>query len=118
MAIPRFGGMSEAAKVNGTREEMRRLKSAILGTISSDGVPRGGYEIDVGHAPNRLQDLVTKPDSVSAWNKFIGLGWNGPYVDSAEGSYLRDAWDSTYQYSGAARTITSVGGSSNIVLSF
>lgn len=117
VAIPRFGGMSEAARTTATQEEMRRLKTAIVGTVGSDGVPRGGYELDVGHAPNRLRDLVTKPDSVNAWNRFIDRGWNGPYVDSAEGSYLTDAWDSTYRYSVVARTITSTG-SASIVLSF
>jgi len=63
-------------------------------------------------------ELVSKPDSVGPWNKFVGRGWNGPYVDSAEGAYLSDAWDSTYQYSVVARTITSSGGAASVVLSF
>jgi type II secretory pathway pseudopilin PulG len=118
VAIPRMGGLSESARRGATQAEMQRLKSAILGSPDARGVARGGYEIDVGHPPNGLSDLVIKPDSVPAWNKFISLGWNGPYIDSSGGDYLRDAWDSTYQYDAGARTLTSKGGGSDLVLSF
>lgn len=118
VAIPKFGQLSESAKVNATKDEMGRLKSAIVGATGPDGIPRGGYEIDVGFPPNQLSDLAQKPDSVSVWDKFIGRGWNGPYIDSAGGEYQKDAWDSTYQFSVGARTITSVGSGSSIVLSF
>ena len=57
-------------------------------------------------------------DSVVVWNKFLASGWNGPYVDSAGGDYLTDPWDSVYRYNAMARTITSYGGGSSIVLSF
>lgn len=118
VAVPRMGLLGESAKVNATKDEMRRLKTAIVGSADSKGVPRGGFEIDVGYPPNDLSDLVTKPDSVAAWNKFIGQGWNGPYMDSAGGDYLRDAWDSTYQYDPATRTITSTGHGTSITVSF
>jgi general secretion pathway protein G len=118
VAIPRMGNLSSAAKVNAARDEMRRLKSAIVGSVGPDGVPRGGFEVDVGHAPDALADLVRKPDSVAAWNRFLSRGWNGPYIDSSGGSYLKDPWDSTYQYSRGGRTITSTGGGSSIVVSF
>lgn len=118
VAIPKFGQFAESAKINATKYEMGRLKSAIIGATGPDGMPRGGYEIDVGIPPNQLSDLFLKPDSVSAWDKFIGRGWNGPYIDSAGGEYLTDAWDSTYQFNLGARTITSIGSGSSIVLSF
>lgn len=118
VAIPRMGGLSESAKINAARDELRRLKTAIVGNAGPDGIPRGGFDVDVGHPPNALSDLIRKPDSVAAWNKFIGRGWNGPYIDSSGGSYLTDPWDSTYQYNPGARTITSVGGGTAIVVSF
>jgi prepilin-type N-terminal cleavage/methylation domain-containing protein len=118
VAVPRVGGMSQSARVNAAKEELRRLKTAIVGSAGSDGVPRGGFDLDVGHPPNALEDLVRKPDSVAAWNKFLARGWHGPYIDSAEDSFLRDPWDSTYRYDLGARTITSVGGGSSIVVSF
>ena len=118
VAFPRLGGMSEAARQTATREEMRRLKAAIVGTPGSDGRPRGGFEIDVGFPPPRLEDLASRPDSIPAWDRHGRQGWNGPYIDGAEGAYLTDAWDSTYRYDPAARTVTSVGGAARIVLSF
>jgi general secretion pathway protein G len=118
VAIPRMGGLSESARVGAAREELSRLKSAIVGSMDPDGVPRGGFEVDVGYPPNALGDLVRKPDSVATWNKFIGRGWNGPYIDSSGGSYQRDPWDSTYRYDPEARTITSIGGGSSIAVSF
>ena len=118
VAIPRLGGLTESAKVNATKEEMRRLKTAIVGTSGPDGVPRGGFEIDVGFPPNQLSDLISKPGSLAVWDKYTGRGWNGPYMDSAGASYLSDSWDSSYTYSLGARTITSYGGGPSIVLSF
>ena len=118
VAIPRMGGMSDSARQSATRAEMQRLKSAILGSADERGGARGGYEIDVGHPPNQLRDLDVKPDSVAVWNKFLSRGWNGPYIDSAGGNYLRDAWDSIYVYDRAARTMTSRGSTPNLVLSF
>jgi prepilin-type N-terminal cleavage/methylation domain-containing protein len=118
VAIPRMGGLSQSARQAATRSEMQRLKSAILGSPDSRGIARGGFEIDVGYPPNRLLDLVAKPDSVSVWNQFVERGWNGPYLDSSGGDYLRDAWDSTYQYNLGSRTITSNGSGAALVLSF
>jgi type II secretory pathway pseudopilin PulG len=121
VAIPRMGLMSDSAKINATRDEMTRIKSAIIGdarVVSGGEFISRGFEGDVGFAPSRLQDLVTKPDSVPTYNKFTRLGWNGPYIDSAGQSYLHDAWDSTYSYNASARTITSIGADPDIVLSF
>lgn len=118
VAIPRMGGMSNSARQAATRAEMQRLKSAILGSADERGQARGGFEIDVGHAPSQLRDLVARPDSIQEWNKFLSRGWNGPYVDSSGGDYLKDAWDSAYVYDAGARTLTSKGSGANLVLSF
>lgn len=118
VAVPRMGRMHDATRQGVTQAEMQVIKSAILGTPDRQGTPRGGFEIDVGHPPGRLVDLVVKPDSLDAWDPFLGRGWNGPYLDSTGGHFLRDAWDSTYVYDAAARTLTSVGGGSNLALSF
>jgi type II secretory pathway pseudopilin PulG len=118
VAIPRLGSLSDSARANATKEEMRRLKVSILGTMGRDGIPRGGFEIDIGTPPDQLVDLVVKPGSLSVWSSFAGQGWNGPYIDSAGGSYLKDSWDSTYVYNSGTRTLTSVGSGSNIVVTF
>jgi len=121
VAIPHFGSLSENSKINTTREEMRRIKEAIVGNpdiVSGGQYVDRGYEGDVGYPPSNLIDLVAKPDSVPAYDKFSRIGWNGPYLDSAESKYLYDSWDSPYSYDPASRTITSTGPEPDIVLAF
>ncbi len=121
VAIPRFGSLSENSRINVSREEMRRIKEAIVGNpaiVSGGQYVDRGFEGDVGFAPSNLIDLVRKPDSVAAYDKFSRIGWNGPYLDSTESKYLRDAWDSAYAYDPVARTLTCTGADPDIVLTF
>lgn len=120
-AVPRFGDLTANAKVTATVDEMQILKKAIIGnpsaTAGGEYIDRG-FEGDLGYAPSRLQDLAAKPDSISAYNKLTRLGWNGPYIDSAGGSYLKDAWGVNYSYDRATRRIVSTGGSDSLVVTF
>ncbi len=121
VAIPRFGSVTDNAKVTATKEEMRRLKIAIIGdpqVTAAGKYVNKGYFGDVGALPGALTDLTSKPGAVAVYNNFTGLGWNGPYLDSANGDYLTDAWSVGYSYDAGARTITSSVGSTNIVISF
>ncbi|MCH9031899.1 MAG: prepilin-type N-terminal cleavage/methylation domain-containing protein, partial [candidate division Zixibacteria bacterium] len=64
VAIPRFGDFTESAKIEATREEMGRLKKAILGdpSVTAGGkFVSKGYEGDVGSPPPTLVNLVVKP---------------------------------------------------------
>lgn len=120
-AVPRFGDLTANAKVTATVDEMQSLKKAIIGnpsaTAGGEYIDRG-FEGDLGYAPSRLQDLAAKPDSIAAYNKLTRLGWNGPYIDSAGGSYLQDAWGVNYSYDRATRRIMSTGGSDSLVVTF
>jgi hypothetical protein len=121
VAIPRFADMAESSKINATKKEMRELKRAIVG--NPDAVSGGeyvdrGFEGDVGFAPSKLEDLVVKPDSVASYDKLTRLGWNGPYIDSSGGDYLKDAWGVNYVYDPANRRIISVGGPDSIIVTF
>ncbi|UCC44859.1 MAG: prepilin-type N-terminal cleavage/methylation domain-containing protein [Candidatus Zixiibacteriota bacterium] len=121
VAIPKFTDVSESSKITATKKEMLTLKTALAG--NPDAVAGGkyvdrGFEGDVGFVPSLLQDLVAKPDSVSAYNKLTSLGWNGPYIDSTEGNYLKDAWGTDYVYQPSNRRIISVGGSDSIIVGF
>lgn len=121
VAIPRFGSLSENSKINVTKEEMRRIKEAIIGNpqlVTGGQYIDRGFLGDVGHPPSNLVDLVRKPDSIPAYDKFSRVGWNGPYLDSAGNKYLYDAWDSVYGYDPAVRTITSLGADPDIVVTF
>ena len=121
VAIPRMGVMTESSRINSTREEMRRIKTAIVGDariVAGGEFINRGFEGDVGFAPSGLADLAVKPDSISVYDKFTRLGWNGPYLDSAGQNFFYDAWNAVYDYNAAARTITSTGADPDIVLSF
>ena len=121
VAIPRFQDMAASSRAAATREEMRALKRAIVGNpdvVAGGELVDRGFEGDVGMVPTQLVDLASKPDSVPPYDMFIRLGWNGPYIDSAEGAYLRDAWGAAYVYQPASRRIVSVGGPDSIVVTF
>ncbi|MBN2226597.1 MAG: prepilin-type N-terminal cleavage/methylation domain-containing protein [candidate division Zixibacteria bacterium] len=121
VAVPRFGALTENSKINATKDEIARIKTAIIGdsrVVSGGEYTNRGFEGDVGYAPSRLVDLVHRPDSIPSYNKFTRIGWNGPYLDSAEQHYLTDAWQSPYVYDPNARTITSTSVTPNISTTF
>lgn len=115
VAIPVIGSFLQSSKQTATKEEMKRLARALAG---SDTHADRGYEGDVGRLPSSLVDLTRKPASVPAWNAFTHIGWNGPYVDSTDGDYLKDAWGQLYVYDTLARTLESTGSGSPITISF
>jgi hypothetical protein len=121
VGIPQIGGMIQVSKTNATNSELVELKTAIIGNPQavSGGVQiNRGFEGDVGFAPSRLEDLVTKPDSIPVWNRITRFGWNGPYIDSTDGAYLVDAWGTSYSYDYMSRTITSTGSGESLAVSF
>jgi len=115
VAIPVIGNMISSSKVAATKDEMRRLARAVAG---SDEKGDRGFQGDVGYAPSALADLVSKPDSISAWSPFIHIGWKGPYIDSTGSDYLKDAWGTAYVYDPSTRTIQSNGSGSPITITF
>jgi prepilin-type N-terminal cleavage/methylation domain-containing protein len=120
-AVPRFADMTSSSKVAATLDEMNGLKKAIIGNPSAiaggEYIDRG-FEGDLGWAPSRLQDLAAKPDSLSLYNQLTRLGWNGPYIDSSGGAYLKDAWGVNYSYDRATRRIKSTGGPDSLIVTF
>jgi len=121
VAIPKIGDIINSSKTTATKEEMMRLKRAIMGNsaVASGGrFSDRGYRGDVGSFPPNLTGLVTKPGGVAVWNPYTRLGWNGPYIDSTNGDYFKDAWGASYVYDSTARTLTSTGSASNIVVQF
>ncbi len=121
VAAPRFADMLEGSKVNATKKELTALKRAIVGNpevVSAGQYVERGFEGDVGFAPSQLFDLAVKPDSIAVYDKLTRLGWNGPYIDSSGGNYLKDAWGALYVYDPSDRRISSVGGTDTISVTF
>lgn len=121
VAIPKFSSMSESSKVTATKQEMRAIKRAIVGNpqvVAGGQLVDRGFEGDVGFAPNQIGDIVVKPGSLSVYNQLTRLGWNGPYMDAADNSYLSDAWEQTYVYDLPGRRLISTGGTDSIIVTF
>lgn len=121
VAVPRFATMTDSAKIAATKDEMNLLKRAIIGhpaAVSAGAHIERGFEGDVGHPPVTLSELAVKPDSIAAYNRLTRLGWNGPYIDSAAGNYLNDAWGTAYVYQPGSRRILSLGGADTIKVTF
>ena len=121
VAVPRFANIAESSKIAATRSEMASLKKAIVGNpnvVAGGEYVDRGFDGDAGFVPSRLVDLVIKPDSVPTYDRFTRLGWNGPYIDSTESSYLKDAWGVSYTYEPFNRRIISSGGSDTIIVTF
>jgi prepilin-type N-terminal cleavage/methylation domain-containing protein len=112
VAVPVFSNFTSSAKINATREEMNTIKRAIVGNpaaVSGGQYIDRGFEGDCGFAPSALIDLARKPDSVAVYDRLTRLGWNGPYLDSSRGDYLKDAWGNNYTYDRANRRLISTG---------
>jgi len=100
VVVPKFGTLLTRSKINGTKGELMVLREAIVGSgdvVSGGSVSSAGYKNDVGESPSLLDDLIIKPATVNAWNKYLQMGWNGPYIhDDGNDDYKLDAWGNAY----------------------
>ena len=100
VAIPRVGNLLGTSKIRATEGELRIIRDAIAGSgevVSGGAIVGAGYKNDVGSSPPDLDALITKPAAVSAWNKYLQRGWNGPYLqDDGTDEFKLDAWEVAY----------------------
>ncbi|WCE05146.1 type II secretion system major pseudopilin GspG [Pseudoxanthomonas sp. JBR18] len=75
-AASRILGNADRAKVNLARAQVQTVAEKIQ-----------QFEMDTGHLPGSLNDLVTAPGDAG--------GWLGPYAKESE---LKDPWNHPYQY--------------------
>ena len=112
IAISAFTDFSRDAKIAVTQDRLTELKRAIIGDarLIGDGqLAKAGYISQNGAVPTALADLGTKPAALSVYDPLVKRGWRGPYVDTTNSSWNRDAWGTTFSYDSAARTIKSCG---------
>ena len=105
--------ISDAAKVEDTKQEMEALEYAIAGNpaLYNNGARADfGYVGDVGAMPPNLTALATNPGGLATWK--------GPYVKSrftqVADDFTKDAWGAAYLYAGGV-AITSSGSGGSIV---
>ena len=86
-----------ARKAEATRDELRDIHRAIVGT------PQNGYYGflgDMGQMPARLEQLVDGKglpvQSTTTVGK-VGIGWNGPYIGRSTDDLLHDAFGGRYE---------------------
>ncbi len=87
MVGPRLVGFLGAGRKTSTLNTLKVVKQSIK-----------QYKMTVGSYPEKLQDLVVKPEGVS--------GWDGPYVgdeDSANPEVPKDSWGQDVIYKLNAR---------------
>lgn len=80
IAIPRFAGRSEKAKLRAAKLQIKHFQTAL-----------GQYEMDVGSFPSTsegLKALVERPSDVSEED------WDGPYIDAIP----KDPWHEEFIY--------------------
>ncbi|MCB2230681.1 type II secretion system GspH family protein [bacterium] len=104
--------ISETSKLEETRQEMDALARAIVGDpdLYNNGIRSDfGYVGDIGSLPPNLDALHTNPGGFATWR--------GPYVENrfvqTADDFKRDAWGSTYAYTGG-ETINSSGSGSTV----
>ncbi len=92
-----------SAREKATQEEVENIYRAIMGDPASETY---GYLGDAGSLPNTLNDLLTKPVSVSSYStstegvpnkQGVGRGWRGPYLNTRYNDLL-DSWGTSYRY--------------------
>jgi general secretion pathway protein G len=119
IAVARISDFVHESRVAATKSEMLEIKKAIVGDpqpIATGQHVSAGFLGDCGFLPERLEDLVTRPDSIPVYDRIERLGWNGPYIDSSAGAYLTDAWKVPYTYDPVARTLVSHGSPETITI--
>jgi general secretion pathway protein G len=82
MVGPRVMGLLGKGKKASTQSALKVVNQAIK-----------QYKFDVGRLPDRLDDLIKKPENAS--------GWDGPYAgdeDSANPEVQKDGWDQELVY--------------------
>lgn len=78
LVIPRIAGTGERARITAANSDINSgIKSAL-----------GAFEVDIGHYPQNLQDLVVQPSYARPGS------WHGPYLDKVP----LDPWGNPYIY--------------------
>lgn len=86
IVVPKFGGISEGAKVKAAKTQLSTFATAL-----------DMFEVDSGHYPKSLNDLVVQPRDASSWRQYMESvpvdPWQHPYVYIAPGKHRPTSYD-------------------------
>lgn len=76
LIVATTGSVVDQAPADATKASMSHLRDAI-----------GAYYKDVGRMPATVGNLFSQPAGVPPWDPVARVGWNGPYLQTATGTY-------------------------------
>ena len=86
IVLPRLTGQKEKANIAAAKTQ-----------ISSFGTALDMFEVDNGHYPKSLQDLVTQPRDAQQWHQYLDAipmdPWGHPYVYTFPGKHRVGSYD-------------------------
>lgn len=111
IATTQYIDFRKEAKTAVTNKKMAEIREALVGNpeiIANGQYVKQGIIIDVAGTPSALSALVSQ-GSYSSYSIYEKRGWRGPYVNSSVADWSKDAWGTTFSYSGSSRWIKSCG---------
>jgi len=84
VALPRFSGQSNQARIQATRLQMGNIRTALA-----------QFEMHVGRYPDTREGLAALVERPSGVSEEL---WEGPYLDAEGGELPRDAWRNEFGY--------------------
>jgi general secretion pathway protein G len=88
IVVPKFSGIQGTAQVKATRAQLSTFATSL-----------DMFEVDNGHYPKTLNDLIIKPRDATNWRKYLDADtipldpWRNPYVYTFPGKHRPDSYD-------------------------
>jgi len=86
IVVPKFGGITEGAH-----------KKAAIAQLSTFATALDMFEVDNGHYPRSLNDLVVQPRDATNWRQYMDSipmdPWQHPYVYTFPGKHRPNSYD-------------------------
>ena len=80
--VPTAAFLRKKGQFTAAQASLTTIRDAIMGTQD-----KPGFYLDTGRLPNNIAELFIQPSDLQAFNRDTGLGWRGPYLISAGGTY-------------------------------
>jgi general secretion pathway protein G len=86
IVVPKFSGIGEGAKVKATKAQLSTFATAL-----------DMFEVDNGHYPRSLNDLVVQPRDAQSWHQYMESvpqdQWQHPFIYTFPGKHRPNSYD-------------------------